>query len=217
MRLFAKAFCATAATAGFLLVGAIPAHAISEISIPIDISIPDGPVETCVTAVNDSATTAIDTPVTVDVLANDSDDCGVEIDAEVSAKFSLPMFLGTFGNGSNGTVSAVGNSLKYTPNSGFSGNDSFIYHACVLLNQQNVCDQATVSIHIPTPTTKATVLGTTLVNTTDPTVLAETLARTGYQTGPESLVGLVAIAFGGMLVGYVSLRRRLLRGRYFRR
>lgn len=65
-----------------------------------------------VTAVNDYATTAANTPVNITVLANDTGNgLGVQ----------------TISQGSNGTVYCDNNVLKYTPNNGFIGTDTFTY------------------------------------------------------------------------------------------
>ena len=66
-------------------------------------------------AVNDAATTAFGTPVTIDVLANDADPDGdtLSITAVTPA--------------ANGTVAVSGRSVVYTPNAGYSGPDAFGY------------------------------------------------------------------------------------------
>ena len=66
-------------------------------------------------AKDDSAKTAYETSVTVDVLANDSDD---DNDALNIKSFTAPK---------NGTVKENNGKLVYTPNDGFSGDDSFEY------------------------------------------------------------------------------------------
>ena len=66
-------------------------------------------------AKNDSATTAYNTAVTVNVLANDSDADG---DALSIKSMTQPK---------HGTVSKVDGKLKYTPDNGFSGTDTFNY------------------------------------------------------------------------------------------
>jgi len=75
-----------------------------------------------VTAVNDapvanddSATTDEDTPVTVSVLANDSD---VEGDT---------LSLSAVTQGAHGIVAIVGSDVKYTPAANYNGSDSFTY------------------------------------------------------------------------------------------
>ena len=65
-----------------------------------------------VKAANDTATTNQDTPVTIDVLAND------DTDATLTGVFTQP---------GNGTVSLVGGEFVYTPDAGFSGTDTFTY------------------------------------------------------------------------------------------
>lgn len=71
---------------------------------------PNAPV-----ALNDTATTAVGTPVTIDVLANDTDPNGDVLT------------IVSFNQGSNGSVTQVGNNLVYTPVAGFTGTDSFTY------------------------------------------------------------------------------------------
>ncbi|MEL4896316.1 Ig-like domain-containing protein [Crocosphaera sp. Alani8] len=65
--------------------------------------------------VDDFTTTAQDTAILVDVLANDSDPEGGSLT------------ITSFEQGLNGTVTHNNNILTYTPNSGFSGSDSFTY------------------------------------------------------------------------------------------
>ncbi len=67
-------------------------------------------------AADDAATTQIDTPVTVDVLANDSD---ADSDALTVVSTTLPP------NGS--TAINVNGTVTYTPATGFTGNDAFDY------------------------------------------------------------------------------------------
>lgn len=66
-------------------------------------------------AVDDTATTFQAAPVTIDVLANDTDP---EDD---------PLFVVGVGVATNGIVSAVSSYVVYTPNPGFLGEDSFTY------------------------------------------------------------------------------------------
>ncbi len=67
------------------------------------------------TAVNDSATTLQNIPITIAVTFNDSDPDGDTLTTSAAS------------GGSNGTLSVSGNNVTYTPNSGFTGNDSFSY------------------------------------------------------------------------------------------
>ncbi len=73
-------------------------------------SVNDNPV-----AVDDSATTNEDTPVTVDVVGNDTD---VDGDART---------LQSVGTASHGSVTIVGGQAHYSPAADFNGNDSFTY------------------------------------------------------------------------------------------
>ncbi len=73
-------------------------------------------INTLPSASDDAAQTFFDTPVTVNVLANDSDPDGDPLSV---VDTTLP---------ANGTVSVGGDgSITYTPMSGFSGEDSFVY------------------------------------------------------------------------------------------
>lgn len=67
------------------------------------------------TAVDDSGTTGEAVPVTINVLANDSD---VEGDDLVLVQVNAP---------ANGTAVIVDGSVQYTPGDGFSGTDTFTY------------------------------------------------------------------------------------------
>ena len=77
----------------------------------------DIPVETNAdpVAVNDSATTAYGTAVTIGVLNNDSDSDGDTLS------------IAGVTQGGNGSVSISGRRVVYTPDDGFSGSDSFSY------------------------------------------------------------------------------------------
>ena len=81
---------------------------------------------------NDNATTTVNTPVTIDVTANDQATDG---DAFTIDSFTQP---------TNGTVTQVGDDLVYTPNSGFTGTDTFIYTIC----DNDGCDTATVTVTV---------------------------------------------------------------------
>ena len=66
-------------------------------------------------ALNDVATTAQNTPVNLNVIANDTDPDG------------NPLNITQFSQPANGTVTQNGNQLVYTPNADFSGPDNFSY------------------------------------------------------------------------------------------
>jgi hypothetical protein len=87
----------------------------------------DGP-----NAVDDAASTAENTPVTINVLANDTD-----LDGD-------GLSLGTVGAASHGTAVANGSAVDYTPNSGYCGPDSFTYTA----SDGALTDTATVTVSV---------------------------------------------------------------------
>jgi N,N-dimethylformamidase beta subunit-like protein/uncharacterized protein DUF4082/cadherin-like protein/Big-like domain-containing protein/purple acid phosphatase-like protein len=68
-------------------------------------------------AVADSATTAKDTPIEINVLSNDKDVEGATLSVD------------SFSQGANGSVAGSGSGLRYTPNRGFTGSDTFTYKA----------------------------------------------------------------------------------------
>jgi hypothetical protein len=85
---------------------------------------------------DDAAATAFQTPVTINVLANDSD-------PEGSA-----LTVATFTQGASGGVARSGNSLVYTPNTGFSGTDSFTY---TVSDGTATSNAATVTVTVAAP------------------------------------------------------------------
>jgi DNA/RNA endonuclease G (NUC1)/serine/threonine protein phosphatase PrpC len=84
-------------------------------------------------AVNDSASTDEDSPVTVDVVANDTD---VDGDART---------LQSVGSAANGSVTIVAGQAHYSPNSNFHGSDSFTY---VVSDGHGGTDTGTVNITV---------------------------------------------------------------------
>ena len=91
-------------------------------------------------AVDDSANTAEDTAVTIDVAANDSDPQG-SLDlasANTTCATCVTTSNGSLANNGNGT-------FAYTPGPDFNGSDSFVYEICDTLG---ACDTATVTITV---------------------------------------------------------------------
>jgi LruC domain-containing protein len=86
----------------------------------------------------DSASTQLNTSVTIDVAANDSDIDGT-LDWANASILTDPT-NGSVVNNGNGT-------FTYTPDTGFQGNDSFTYQVCAL---GGGCDTATVVIGVGT-------------------------------------------------------------------
>ena len=95
-------------------------------------------------AVDDNATTPIDTVVTVDVAANDSDpDNNLDVNSTSTACVgcALP---------TDGSLENLGAALfRYTPDPGFEGDDGFAYEIC---DAESLCAIATVSITVTAAT-----------------------------------------------------------------
>jgi len=141
-------------------------------------------------AVDDTATTMAGDPLTVDVLANDTDPEG---DVQTITSLGDPL---------NGTVQIVGGKVVYTPNDGFVGNDVFTY---TVTDANGATDTATVSVSVtakPVNTTDAvsdvsmTDAGTpvtidVLANDTDPEGHTQTITSTN-----QPLNGTAAIVNG---------------------
>jgi uncharacterized repeat protein (TIGR01451 family) len=79
--------------------------------VPVFITDDDGPP----VAVNDVVATPVDTPVDIDVLANDRNPSGD------------PLALTAVGTPAHGTATFAGRIVTYTPPAGFGGVDSFLY------------------------------------------------------------------------------------------
>ncbi|WP_199908619.1 Ig-like domain-containing protein, partial [Providencia alcalifaciens] len=90
-------------------------------------------------AVDDTAATKESVPVTIDVLANDTD-----LDKDID-----PSTLVIKTNGSKGTATIVDGKLVYTPNAGEVGTDTITYQ--VFDKNGNVSNEATVTINIDAP------------------------------------------------------------------
>jgi len=111
------------------------------------------PVNDAPVATDDSGSTAAATPVSLDVLANDSD-----VDGD-------PVLLDGVGPASNGTVSiddrgtpgdASDDRVVYTPNGGASGSDSFTY---TISDGNGGTDTATVTVTVSGASNNAPVAG----------------------------------------------------------
>ena len=102
------------------------------------------PVNDPPVAVNDADTTNEDTPITVDVVANDDDPNDPLGNIDPTTVDSIP------GSGpANGTISINGTTgeITYTPDPGFNGTDTFDYVVCDDGNPlPALCDTATVTI-----------------------------------------------------------------------
>jgi gliding motility-associated-like protein len=102
------------------------------------------PVNNAPVANNDAATTPINTPILVNVKANDSDPDGNPL---------TPPSILTPPNHGTASVDPVTGGIIYTPNTGFTGNDTLTYVVCDIttVNPQPLCDTAMVVIYV-TPT-----------------------------------------------------------------
>jgi len=97
------------------------------------------------TAVNDTASTAMNTPVTINVLSNDTDDVGI---VAASVAIVTSSVSGTAVPTENGTVT-------YTPSAGFIGADAFTY--TVADAQSAVSNHATVTVTVNAASTAVVV------------------------------------------------------------
>ena len=84
-------------------------------------------------AKDDSATTEYETPVTIDVLKNDSDADGDSLTIKSTT------------NPSHGSVKVENGKIKYRPNSGFSGSDRFEY---TISDGEGAEDRAKVTVMV---------------------------------------------------------------------
>jgi Big-like domain-containing protein len=97
-----------------------------------------------VTATDDAATTTMGNAVAINVTANDTYETGatsVTVDAPAKS--------------ANGSVTASGGTLTYTPNVGFTGNDTIDYTLCAAYpngsyggGSDKVCDPAKVMVTV---------------------------------------------------------------------
>ncbi len=87
----------------------------TDVSSPVNVTLNVAPVNDAPVAVNDTATTSEDTPVTIPVLSNDSDPDGTTPTVSTST------------GATSGTVVCSATSCTYTPNANFNGTDSFTY------------------------------------------------------------------------------------------
>ncbi|MEE8603270.1 Ig-like domain-containing protein, partial [Euzebya tangerina] len=84
---------------------------------------------------DDTASTGPGTPVTIDVLSNDSDPDGDDAALTITAVSDPP----------NGSVTIVDGQLVYTPDPGFAGQDTFTY---TVTDEQGLTQTATVTVDV---------------------------------------------------------------------
>ncbi|MBI5916145.1 MAG: tandem-95 repeat protein [Bacteroidetes bacterium] len=85
-------------------------------------------------AINDFATTVVNTPVSITVQSNDIDPSGL----------GMTTYLGFSNPPDNGTVVLDGEEIRYTPTTGFVGQDNFNYKIC----NPYGCDSALVTVDV---------------------------------------------------------------------
>ncbi|KRG67525.1 hypothetical protein ABB27_09320 [Stenotrophomonas terrae] len=103
-------------------------------SATVTITVPPNRID----AVDDSARTPLDTPVSLNVIGNDTT-AGLPLDPASVTVVTPP---------THGAVSCNAGSCLYTPNPGYVGEDSFVYRVCDVSQPIPVCDTATATISI---------------------------------------------------------------------
>ena len=102
----------------------------------------------------------------------------------------------------HGTLTQSGINLTYTPLSGYSGSDSFTYHAS---NSSGNSGQATVSITVTAPTLSFTPSASTLPPATAGSAWSQTLSVSGgtapYNWSASGLPPGITLSSGGILSG----------------
>lgn len=123
-------------------------------------------------AQNDTASTRTNTPVSIRVLANDTDPEGSQ------------MIVVDVGAAANGLAEIVNNGaeVRYTPRSNFTGNDSFVY---TVRDAAGMVSQATVTVSVAAAAVPAQPGGL-------PSLTAPTATITGT-TGNDNLIGTANI------------------------
>jgi hypothetical protein len=120
---------------------------------------------------NDSASTSVDKPILIDVLANDTDGNGDTLT------------LSGVGSADHGTVQIQNNQVMYSPSAGYIGNDSFLY---TVSDGAGGSAQASVSVQVspanvaPSAVTLTFRQGTDGYSGTIDTLLREGRSNTAY-------------------------------------
>ncbi|HEY5650101.1 MAG TPA: Ig-like domain-containing protein, partial [Acidimicrobiia bacterium] len=152
-----------------------------------EIAVPDlddpGTGNTPPFASDDSAITSQDTPITIDVLANDFDSNGDPLSVDGT---TAP---------ANGTVAInADNTVTYTPNAGFVGNDAFTYQAS---DGAAVSNSATVTITVTGPNQPPTAGDDAAATNQDTSVSIDVLANDTDPLGDPLVVAAVSAPGNG--------------------
>ncbi|MFN3191754.1 MAG: Ig-like domain-containing protein [Aureliella sp.] len=127
------------------------------------VSLSVAPVNDAPVSADDSVTTLEDTPVTFDVLGNDSDVDGDSLSVQSAT------------DGSSGLVSVNSdNTLTYTPNAGFFGTDAFTY---TITDGNGGTSTATVNVTVDEQNDPPTAVGDSATTNEDVSLLINVLAN----------------------------------------
>ncbi|WP_136635757.1 Ig-like domain-containing protein [Pseudooceanicola onchidii] len=147
------------------------------------------PVNDAPVAVDDADDTDIVTPVTIDVLANDTD-----VDGDT-------LTISDVADPANGTAQIVDGKIVYTPDAGFTGTETFTY---TVTDPDGLTDTATVTVKVEDPTGGAQdpVAGDDMAETDEDTaVTIDVLANdTDPQNDPLTITDVTDPANGSVAV-----------------
>jgi uncharacterized protein YhjY with autotransporter beta-barrel domain len=140
-------------------------------SAPATVTIVFSAVTQPPTAVDDQATTSQDSPVLIDVLANDTDPDNVASDLSILS-VTQPQ---------HGTTAISGRQVQYTPASGFVGTDTFDY---VVTDMVDGADTGTVTVTVTAVNQPPTAVDDQAATAVDTAVLVDVL---GNDTDPDNV------------------------------
>jgi uncharacterized repeat protein (TIGR01451 family)/fimbrial isopeptide formation D2 family protein len=143
-----------------------------------------------VDAVDDTASTQADTPVSTDVRANDTSESGQPL---ANPTILTQPTLGTVMVNANGTIT-------YNPDDDKSGMDSYEYEVCDTSHPTPVCDRAIVNIGVSNVWHPRTAPLVTPQNTSVTTPLAELVTTDGAPVQPTSVSEFAAPSHGSISV-----------------
>ena len=147
------------------------------------------------TAVDDSADTEENQPVSVEVLANDLDG------------FGQPLTIIDVEDPSNGTTRIEGTAVIYTPEAGFVGTDSFEY---TIREQNGGTASATVTITVESANTPPVAQDDFLLTNTTDTVVVDVLANDSDPDGdPLAITDLLDLPGANIAVITVTEDNRV--------
>ncbi|MEX0311771.1 MAG: Ig-like domain-containing protein, partial [Tateyamaria sp.] len=134
-------------------------------------------VDTDVAAVDDAVTTAEDTAVVIDVLANDSDADG---DAMVVHRVDQP---------ANGTAEVLADgTIRYTPDANFNGTETITYHVGSQYQPESAASTATITVTVTPVADPITAVDDSVTTAEDQQVVLDLAAN---DLNPEGYSGAV--------------------------